>query len=63
MPADTFYYVCGHYIGSKQMKRKIVFGTKFCDAYQAYFSVPVADKNVSWAPHVSCGSYRSTLEG
>lgn len=63
LPADTFCYVCGHYIGTKQVKHRIVFGTKFCDAYQAYFGVPVGDQNVAWAPHVSCGSCRSTLEG
>lgn len=63
LPADTFCYVCGHYIGSKQVKHKIVLGTKFCEAYRAYFGVHVQDQHVTWAPHVTCGSCRSTLEG
>lgn len=31
-------------------------------AYKAYFGVQVGDQNKSWAPHVVCGSCRSTLE-
>ena len=60
---DNFCYVCGEYIGSRQVKHKIVRGTKFCQAYLAYFGVHVQDQNVSWTPHVTCGSCRSNLEG
>ena len=57
--ADSFCYVCG---GPKQVEYVIVPGTKFCEAYKAYFGVAVGDLDKSWAPHVSCGNCRSTLE-
>ena len=60
---NKFCYVCGEYIGARQITHKIVLGTKFCESYHAYFGVHVQDQNVSWAPHVTCGSCRSNLEG
>lgn len=61
--ADTFCYVCGEYISAKSVSYKIIMGNKFCLAYNAYFGMPIGDQDKSWAPHVSCGSCRSTLEG
>ena len=33
---DSFCYICGYYIGSKQQKRKISPGTKLVTAHSAY---------------------------
>lgn len=60
--SDHFCYVCGFYIAPKQVKHKITSKTKFCAAYKAYFGLSVANQDVNWAPHVSCGSCRSNLE-
>lgn len=60
---DSFCYVCGEYIGPKQVKHNIIFGSKLCQAYDAYFGVKVGDQDKTWAPHVCCGSCRSNLEG
>ena len=60
---DSFCYVCGYYISPTQAKHKIVSGTKFFTAYHAYFGMAMGDQDKSWAPHYSCGSCRSTLEG
>lgn len=61
--SDSFCYVCGYYIGPNQAKHKIVSGTKFFIAYHAYFGMAMGDQDKSWAPHYTCGSCRSTLEG
>lgn len=63
LPTDSFCYVCGFYISPKQVQHAILPGTKFCTAYKHYFGVPVGDFDKIWAPHVSCGSCRSNLEG
>ena len=59
---DSFCYVCGHYVAPKQVKHKIVKGTKFFSAYELYFRMPMGDQDKSWAHHYICGSCRSTLE-
>jgi hypothetical protein len=63
LTVDYFCYVYGFYIIPKQVKRNIVPGTKLCTVYKVYFGVPVGDQDKFWAPHVCCGSCRSTLEG
>lgn len=60
---DSFCYVCGHYIGPSQVKYKICINNKFCEAYNGYFGMPMGDQDKPWAPHFTCGSCRSTLEG
>lgn len=47
----------------KQVSHKIVKGSKLWIAYRLYFGMPMGDLDKSWAPHVICGSCRSTLEG
>ena len=59
---DSFCYICGHYIGSKQQKHKISPGTKLVTAY-SYFGMPIGDQDKTWSPHDCCRSCRSTLEG
>ena len=53
---DTFCYVCGYYIGKKQVLHKIVRGAKVWIAYRLYFGMPMGDQDKPWAPHVICGS-------
>lgn len=60
---DNFCYVCGHYVSSKQLKYNIARDTKYYDAYNVYFGMPIGDQDKSWAPHIICKSCRSTLEG
>ena len=47
----------------KRVSHKIVKGSKLWIAYRLYFGMPMGDLDKSWAPHVICGSCRSTLEG
>ena len=42
---------------------KIVKGKKLWINYRKYFGTATGDQDKPWAPHVICGSYRSTLEG
>lgn len=60
---DSFCYVCGYYIGPKQIKHRNEPCNKFFIVYEAYFGMPIDDQDKSWSPHVCCGSCRSTLEG
>ena len=59
---DSFCYVCGYYISSKEGSRRIEKGRKYYMAYRLYFGVAIGDQDKSWAPHVICGSCRVTLE-
>lgn len=34
-----------------------------CEAYKAYFGMPVGNQDKSWAPHVTCATCKNTLEG
>ena len=60
--SDVFCYVCGVFLSAKSLKHRITEANNFCSAYKAYFGVPVGDQDKKWAPHVVCGSCRSTLE-
>jgi hypothetical protein len=60
---NSFCYVCGYYVGPKQISTKIVKGTKYWIAYRLYFGMPMGDQDKNWAPHTICGSCKSTLEG
>ena len=63
LSSASFCYVCGYYISPKQTKHNIAHGSKCFIAYDAYFGMPMGDQDKPWAPHVCCGSCRSTLEG
>ena len=60
--SGNFCYVCGVFLNVKSVKYTIFKGNLFCSAYKAYFGVQVGDQDNSWAPHMVCGSCRSTLE-
>ncbi|XP_066436113.1 uncharacterized protein [Eleutherodactylus coqui] len=34
-----------------------------CEAYKAYFGMPVVDQDKTWAPHFTCENFKRTLEG
>ncbi|KAL6462254.1 hypothetical protein MHYP_G00286760 [Metynnis hypsauchen] len=34
-----------------------------CEAYKAYFGMPVGDQDKPWAPHFTCEHCKKTLEG
>ncbi|XP_058879386.1 uncharacterized protein LOC131736994 [Acipenser ruthenus] len=36
---------------------------KMCEAYKAYFGMPVGDQDKPWAPHFTCEHCKKTLEG
>ena len=55
-PPDMFCYICGYYIGKKQVLHKIVKGTIPWIAYEKYFGMPMGDQDKPWAPHVICGT-------
>lgn len=59
---DSFCYVCGLYISSKQVHCKIQVDAKYAHAYQHYFGIAIGDQEKTWAPHVICGTCRSRLE-
>ncbi|KAM5158298.1 LOW QUALITY PROTEIN: uncharacterized protein ACMZJ9_009581 [Mantella aurantiaca] len=61
--ADAFCYVCGHFIKTRARKYSMKACRKMCEAYKAYFGMPVGDQDKSWAPHVTCEYCKKTLEG
>ena len=62
-PADTFCYVCGQFIKTRARKYSVKAYCKMCEAYKAYFGMPVGDQDKSWAPHFTCEYCKKTLEG
>lgn len=62
-PADAFCYVCGQFIKQRAKKYSVEVSAKMCEAYNAYFGMPVGDQDKPWAPHVSCEYCKKTLEG
>ena len=60
LSADSFCYTCGYYIGPKH---QLLRGTKLWTGYTVYFGTQIGDQDKKWAPHVSCGTCRSALEG
>lgn len=62
-PADAFCYVCGQFIKTRARKFSVKACRKMCEAYKAYFGMPVGDLDKSWAPHFTCEYCKKTLEG
>jgi hypothetical protein len=62
-PADSFCYVCGQFIKIRAKKYSVEASRIMCEAYKAYFGVPVGDQDKSWAPHFACEYCKKTLEG
>lgn len=61
--ADSFCYICGEFIKVREKKYDLSTNLKICEAYQAYFNIPVKSQDKKWAPHVSCNSCRYILDG
>ncbi|XP_051524523.1 uncharacterized protein LOC127423891 [Myxocyprinus asiaticus] len=53
-PVDTFCYVCGQFIKTRAKKYSVEASAKMCEAYKAYFAMPVGDQDKPWAPHFTC---------
>ncbi|XP_037400093.1 uncharacterized protein LOC119264997 isoform X2 [Pygocentrus nattereri] len=53
-PADAFCYVCGHFTKTRVKKYSVEASAKMCEAYKAYFGMPVGDQDKPWAPHFTC---------
>ncbi|XP_076359557.1 uncharacterized protein LOC143251981 isoform X2 [Tachypleus tridentatus] len=60
---DAFFYLCGQLIKTRAKTYSMTASAKMCEAYQAYFGMPVRDQDKPWAPHVTCEHCRKTLEG
>ncbi|MGH0163514.1 UNVERIFIED_CONTAM: hypothetical protein FKN15_045388 [Acipenser sinensis] len=43
-PADAFCYVCGQFIKTRAKKYSVEASAKMCEAYKAYFGMPVGDQ-------------------
>ena len=62
-PADTFCYVWAQFIKTRARKYSLKAFRKMCQAYKAYFGMPVEDQGKSWAPHFTCKYCKKTLGG
>ncbi|KAM3928102.1 uncharacterized protein RB166_006233 [Leptodactylus fuscus] len=62
-PADAFCYICGHFIKTREKKYSVEASAKMCEAYKAYFGMPVGDQDKPWAPHFTCEHCKKTLDG
>ncbi|KPJ16495.1 hypothetical protein RR48_01062 [Papilio machaon] len=61
--ADSFCYICGSFIKVREKKYDLSTNLKICEAYQAYFNLPVKNQDKKWATHVSCNSCSYNLDG
>ena len=52
--ADAFCYTCGEFIKTTSKKFSVVASSRMCEAYNAYFGMPVCDQDKYWAPHYTC---------
>jgi hypothetical protein len=62
-PADAFCYACGQFIKTRAKIYSVEASAKMCEAYKAYFGMPVGDQDKPWAPHFTCEHCKKTLEG
>ncbi|XP_066451739.1 uncharacterized protein [Eleutherodactylus coqui] len=62
-PADSFCYVCGEFLKTRAKKSSVQASQRMCEAYKAYFGMPVGDQDKTWAPHFICENCKRTLEG
>lgn len=62
-PVDAFCYVCSQFIKTGLKRYSVEVSTKMCEAYKAYFGMPVGHHDKPWAPHLTCEHCEQTLEG
>ncbi|XP_076337624.1 uncharacterized protein LOC143239890 [Tachypleus tridentatus] len=60
---DTFCYVCGQFIKTRAKMYSVTAYAKMCEAYKAYFGMPVGHQDKLWVPHFTCEHCKKTLEG
>jgi len=56
-------FICGEFIKTRGKKFSISSIVKMCEAYRAYFEMPVGDQDKSYAPHITSATCQNTLEG
>ena len=61
-PANAICYVRGQFIKTKTRKYSVKACRKMCEAYKAYFGMPVGDQHKSWAPHSHAKNARKLLK-
>ena len=62
-PADAFCYVRGQFIKTRARNYSVEACHKRCEAYEAYFGMPVGDQHKCWTPHFICEYCKKTFEG
>ncbi|XP_076365929.1 uncharacterized protein LOC143254903 [Tachypleus tridentatus] len=60
---DAFCYVCGQFIKTRAKKYSVTTSAIMCEAYKAYFGMPVGDQDKPWAPRLTCEQCKKNLEG
>ncbi|XP_076309279.1 uncharacterized protein LOC143224821 [Tachypleus tridentatus] len=60
---DKFCCICGQFIKTTVKKYSVTASAKICEAYKAYFSMPIGDQDKPWAPHFTCEHCKKTPEG
>ena len=61
-PVDASCYVRGQFIKTRARKYSMKACRKMCEAYKAYFGMPVADQDKSWAPHFNTNIAKKILK-
>ena len=51
--ANAFCFVCGQFIKTRARKLSVQSSIRMCEAYKAYFGVPVGDYDKLWASVLS----------
>ncbi|XP_076321172.1 uncharacterized protein LOC143230837 isoform X2 [Tachypleus tridentatus] len=61
--SDAFCCVCGQFIKTRAKKYSVIASANTCEAYKAYFDMPVRDQDKPWAPRFTYENCKKTLEG
>ena len=59
--ANEICFVCGKFIKVRATKYFVQASIRICEAYKAYFGMPVGDHEKSWGPHFVCNTCKKTL--
>jgi hypothetical protein len=60
---DSFCFICGEFIKLRSTTFSLATNLKICEAYEAYFNLPIRNQDKKWASHFSCVNCKNTLEG
>lgn len=62
-PIDAYFCVRSKFIKARAKKYYVVTSAKMCDAYKAYYEMPVGDQGKVWARHFTCNLCKRILKG